>query len=143
VSTSDDQRQAEMARGKEIAARHAAIAKKPLEERREIIARYEAIVQPKTGVMATAAQHYPFKLVFEGKNKVAYLNDEQIAAEVYGPSFPSDVFTCQCILAVNSLIPPEWVPDYSPEKQAAMNERKRRDEARSHVIDWKKYINGY
>lgn len=77
-----------------------------------------------------------------GKNKVAYINNEQIAAEVYGPAFPSDTFTAQCILAVNALIPPDLVPDYSPEKQAKIDERKRRDAQRAHIIDWKKYPDG-
>ena len=140
MSPDEERRQAEMARGREVAARHAAEnGPKPLEERLEILARYVEIRDP----ASTHGRHkHPFHLVHEGKNKVAYINNERIAAEVTGPAFPSDSFTAQCILAVNALIPPEWVPDYSPEKQAKINERKRRDEARKHVIDWKKYPDG-
>jgi hypothetical protein len=142
VSASDEQREAEMARGREIAARHANTPKRTLEDRQELLARYESIVLPKSGLMVTAAGHYPFRICYEGKNKVAKIEGETIAAEVYGPAWPSDTFVAQCALAVSALIPSEFVPDYSAARQAQINERKRRDEARKHIIDWKKHPNG-
>lgn len=142
MSASDEQREAEMARGREIAARHADAPKRTREEREELLARYESIVLPKSGQMATAAQHYPFKLTYEGKNKVARIDGEYICGEVWGPAWPSDTFVAQCALAVAALIPSEFVPDYSAARQAQINERKRRDEARKHIIDWKKHPNG-
>ncbi len=140
----DEQREAEMARGREIAARHAAEAapQKTLEDRLELLARYESIVAPKVGVMATAAQHFPFRLTYEGKNKVARIEGEYICGEVWGPAFPTDQFVATCVLAVNALIPPDWVPQYSQQRLAAIATRQRRDVARTHVVDWKEYPDG-
>lgn len=142
MARDDERTRQEMARGREIAARHADAPKRTLEERQELLARYENIVLPKSGLMASAAQHYPFRICYEGKNKVAKIDGETIAAEVYGPAWPSDTFVAQCALAVAALIPSEFVPDYSAARQAQINERKRRDEARKHIIDWKKHPNG-
>lgn len=138
--TRDERTEQEMARGREIAARHAAevAPAKTREDRLELIARYEDIHIP--GLQGDVRR--AFTVTRKGKNMVAILNGEEIAAEVHGPAFPTDQFVAQCALAVAALVPTEWVPMYSPARRRQIEERKRRDELRKHVIDWKKYPNG-
>lgn len=131
-----------MARGKEIAARHAREPYSNFEDRLELLARYCDIRRPSMAWGSSDIYRDVFTVERIDKNMVAKINGETVAAEVHGPAYPTEQFIAQCVLAVGALIPPDWVPDYSRETQHKMDERKRRDAARAHVIDWKKYPNG-
>jgi hypothetical protein len=120
--TRDEQREAEMRRGAEVATRHEAeVAPVRLrEDRAEILAR-----------LVTAKKLH---IMVRGKNKFAYLSEvrlgDHIAAEVDGPAFPSEQFTANCILAVEALAGWSDIPDESPQRAVAMSERRRRDTQR-------------
>lgn len=123
-----------MARGREIVERLAAeiAPQKTREDHLELLARYEAI-KSQNGFAPK-----PFEVVWFGKNRVAKVYGEPVAAEVYGPAFPSDQFVAQCALAVAALIPANEVPDYSPVRARQLEERKRRDEQRRTQGQWRR-----
>lgn len=130
----DRQRELEQARGREIAARHAAeiAPQKTAAEKAELLARYKEI--------RTYDERLPrFTITFDARgNNRATLDGVEIAAERRGPSFPSDMFVANCALAVGALVNPADVPDYSKARKHHIEERKRRDEyKRATVGQWK------
>lgn len=130
-SESDTRRELEMRRGAEVAARHAAeVAPVRLrDERAEIIQR----------LVDSGKLH----IMVRGKNMVAYLTSmkhgDPLAAEVHGPSWPTEQFTANCILGVEALVGWSDIPDESKQQRAANAERRRLDEAREKVASsgWK------
>lgn len=128
---SDARRELEMRRGAEVRARHEAeVAPVRLRgERMEIIQR----------LVESGKLH----IMVRGKNKLAYLSSmkqgDPIAAEVYGPSWPTEQFTANCILGVEALAGWSDIPDESKQQHAANAERRRLDAAREQVArgGWK------
>jgi hypothetical protein len=116
------QRAAEMSRGREVAARHRAL-NAPEEDRLE---------REHTLRRFVAAE----KLLLSHRDTgdvIAYCGGQEVAAERQGPAFPSEGFVARCALAVSAFEGLAGVPDYAP-----TDERRRRDEKRSHVHNWSK-----
>lgn len=138
----DRQRELEQARGREIAARHAAeiAPQKTAAEKTELLERYKEIrYRQGTDSFGNPVETRRFDIVFDARgNNRATLDGVEIAAERRGPSFPSDMFVANCALAVGALVNPADVPDYSKARKHQIEERKRRDEyKRATVGQWK------
>lgn len=132
------QREIEQARGREIAARHAAeiAPQKTLEEKNELLARYREI-RDHYWVASLKAARFTIEPDEHGNN-IAWLDGERVAGERRGPAFPSDMFVAQCALAVNALVNPADVPDYSAARRLQIEERERRNAYRnSTTSQWK------
>lgn len=139
------QRELEMARGAEIAERHRleaeaiAIGNAPdpeVEERREVLRRWED------------ANKVHFVRQAHATNQMevtAWVSDCAVAMEIYSKQWPSVVFVGRCGIAIAAMENFDNVPSTSArtrERDAkaaqALQERKRKDEARAKVHNWSK-----
>lgn len=123
MSDRDEQRKAEMARGAEIAARIRA-QNAPEHDRRDrehTIRRLCASTKMMTKRLVNTSRHTA--------DIAAYVDDVEVARERMGPTWPSERFVANCVLAVAALKSLEGVPDYAPETE----ERRRRDEYRNRM----------
>lgn len=136
------QRELEMARGAEVAARHAAeelyrhgidAATAEVLERREVLQRW--IEARKMRIVTT-----------EANNNTAWVADVPVCSERAGPAFPSVSYIAQVGLAIGALDSFDGVQEQSVKKRdqtmedaRKRDERKRRDEYRKHQDQWRRF----
>lgn len=121
MSARDEQREAEMARGREIAARH----------REQLGPEYDRREREHTIRRLCAANKMWTKRNDHGDVE-AYVDDIKVAAERLGPAWPSEVFVANCVLAATAIKGNEGIPEYAPTE-----DRAQRDARRAHMGQWK------
>jgi hypothetical protein len=152
-----ERREAEMARGREIAARHAAEAAPEVERasRQEVLDRYVEgkkiyLAYDKNGNIhafiwvldAGPARHGGHPAPRLTAIGTLYEDDPPVASERKGPAFPSDGFIARCSLAVMGVAGMGGVPEMSREHRARLEERARRDKLREPLGQWKRLNEG-
>lgn len=76
----------------------------------------------------------------ERNNYVAFCDGQVVIAERFGPAYPSESFMAHCALAVGALAGYEGIPEkstFQKRHEAQGKDRQRKDEARTHVYNWK------
>lgn len=135
MKTRDEIREQEMARGREVAAKNAVKEGFPADAeqstRLETLRCYEE---------AGKIQLRNYNETPDDGNYTAFCNGHKVASERFGPAYPSESFMANCALAVGALAGYEGIPEkstFQKRHEAAGNDRQRKDEARTHVYNWK------
>lgn len=139
MTTRNERREAEMRRGAEVQAKHAArsLLDRPddvvIEQRRETLRRWAD-----AGKVRLVNKGEP--IYSSGDDKVAVVKDIEVAAERYSASWPSEHFVAQVALAIGAIADFNDLPEKSSElrerearAKKLLDERARRDEMRKHV----------
>lgn len=145
MTTRNERREAEMRRGAEVQAKHAArsLRDRPddvvIEQRRETLRRWAdagkvRLVNKGEPIYSSGERTYVYY------DKVAVVEYVEVAAEQYSASWPSEHFVAQVALAIGAMADFNDLPEKSSElrerearAKKLLDERARRDEMRKHV----------